>query len=279
MKFVVTGATGFVGMHVVPALLARGHRVVALSRDGNKARNTPWFSQVEYLSFDLHAPGASIPAEFENADGLIHLAWPRLPNYTSLFHFEDTLLADYRFLKASVGAGIRRVVVTGTCLEYGNKSGSLTEALPSEPVIPYALAKDTLRKFLEALQGSKPFELVWLRLFYLYGPGQNPNSLLAQLERAIDHGDAEFNMSAGDQVRDYLAVETAAGLIARVAERAGANGLFNCCSGTPVTLRDFVLARLAERGAKIELNPGVCPGRSYEPHAFWGDPTKLRGLG
>ena len=279
MKFVVTGATGFIGKHVVPALLARGHRVVALSRDANKARSAPWFDEVDYVSFDIHAPGASIPAEFDGADGLIHLAWPGLPNYMSLYHFEDTLPADYRFLKAAVESGVRRLIVTGTCLEYGDKSGCLTAGLPTEPVSPYALAKDTLRKFLEALQVIKPFELAWLRMFYLYGPGQNPNSLLAQLERAIDRGDAEFNMSAGDQMRDYLPVETAAGYIATIAESEGANGLFNCCSGTPITLRDFVQARLAEKGAKIKLNLGALPGRGYEPHAFWGDPAKLQGLG
>ena len=63
----------------------------------------------------------------------------------------------------------------------------MTETKPSNP---YGLAKDTLRKFMERLKTERPFTLQWARLFYVYGQGQNPGSLLAQLERALEQGDA-----------------------------------------------------------------------------------------
>ncbi|MDD3573912.1 MAG: NAD-dependent epimerase/dehydratase family protein [Methanospirillum sp.] len=115
--------------------------------------------------------------------------------------------ADYRFIRNMVLSGVRRVLVTGTCFEYGLQNGCLSEEMLTAPVTPYGFAKDVLRKSLVMLQEIHPFTLQWVRLFYLYGPGQNPKSLLSQLDAAIDRGDLVFRMSGGEQLRDYLPVE------------------------------------------------------------------------
>ena len=85
-----------------------------------------------------------------------------------------------------VEAGVSQVLVTGTCFEYGMQNGPLSEQTAPQPSNPYGLAKNTLRLFLENLQRVQPFTLQWARLFYLHGEGQNPNSLLAALDRLID---------------------------------------------------------------------------------------------
>lgn len=275
MKIVVTGATGFVGRHVVSALLARDHQVIATARSVESAQVFPWFDSAQFLLHEVQANPATIPSCFGEADALVHLAWQGLPNYRAPFHYETNLPADYRFIKALVERGVRQILVVGTCLEYGMRDGCLTEDLPSCPRNAYALAKDTLRKFLQMLQAQQPFLLQWVRLFYLYGPGQNPNSLLAQLDSAIDRSDAVFNMSGGEQLRDYLAIEEAARLLALILERPQLQGTINCCSGRPVSVRHLVENRIAERNARIELNLGYYPYPDYEPMAFWGDRSKL----
>ena len=63
-----------------------------------------------------------------------------------------------------------------------------------------------LRRQLGHLKEIKPFALTWARLFYLYGEGQAENSLLPQLKKAVEQGDKVFNMSGGEQLRDYLPV-------------------------------------------------------------------------
>src|SRR3546814_1454030 len=108
-------------------------------------------------------------------DALIHLAWPGLPNYQRLFHIEENLPADYRFISTLVRQGLKHVLVTGTCFEYGLQSGALAEDRLTRPANPYGLAKDTLHKFLRSLQQPIPFGYKWARLFYMHGPGQNPN--------------------------------------------------------------------------------------------------------
>jgi nucleoside-diphosphate-sugar epimerase len=250
VKILVTGATGFIGRHVVPELIARGHQVVATARNPAHADHVPWYGRVRFVACDLHKVGLDPVTALGVPEAIVHLAWSGLANYKDLSHFESTLPASYRFIKNMVTAGTKQVLVTGTCFEYGMQNGPLSEEAPALPSNPYGLAKDTLRKFLQALQSKQSFTLQWIRLFYMYGPGQSPDSLLAQLDRAIDSGDTVFNMSGGEQLRDYLPVE----VVARQ------------------------LATLVQRGAEMTLNLGCYPYPDYEPFAFWGDAGKIRKL-
>lgn len=281
-RVLVTGATGFIGRHVVKTLLARGFAVRAVARDIAKARSLPWFSDadadVEFIAADIHDQSTDVGALCQGVDALVHLAWPGLPNYAGLFHFEVNLPADYRFIKAVVQSGVSQVLVTGTCFEYGLQSGPLSESTPAQPSNPYGLAKNTLRVFLEALSRIEPFTLQWARLFYLHGEGQNPNSLLASLERAIDAGDTQFNMSRGDQLRDYLAVEQAAAYLVSILEHRHFAGIVNCCSGQPVSVRALVEDFLQARGVEMTLNLGHYGYSQHEPMAFWGTRERLQQL-
>nr|WP_207199881.1 NAD(P)-dependent oxidoreductase [Pseudomonas sp. TH43] len=274
----VTGATGFVGRHLVAALLARGCTVRAVARNAETAQGMPWINDVEFVSADIHAPELDTAALTDGIDVLAHLAWPGLPNYRALFHFEHNLMADYRFIKSAVEAGVKQVLVTGTCFEYGMQSGPLSEQTEPQPSNPYGLAKHTLHLFLQNLAQEQPFTLQWARLFYLHGEGQNPNSLLAALDRAIDAGDQAFNMSAGEQLRDFLPIETAAGHLASVLQRRDFDGVINCASGQPVSVRALVEQRLRERGANLNLNLGHYPYPTHEPLAFWAVTERLQQL-
>lgn len=276
MKVLVTGATGFVGRHLVAALLARGCAVRAVARNAETAASLPWINTVEFIKADIHGADLDIGALTDGIDALAHLAWPGLPNYQALFHFEHNLTADYRFIKSAIEAGVPQVLVTGTCFEYGMQSGPLNEQTAPQPSNPYGLAKNTLRLFLENLQRVQPFTLQWARLFYLHGAGQNPNSLLAALDRAIDAGDERFSMSGGEQLRDYLAIETAAGYLAAIMQQRDFDGVINCASGQPVSVRALVEQRVRERGASIELNLGHYPYPTHEPMAFWGVADRLQ---
>ena len=86
MKVLVTGATGFVGRHLVAALIARGCEVRAVARNAETAATMPWINAVEFMAADIHADDQDIAALTANIDALAHLAWPGLPNYRALFH-------------------------------------------------------------------------------------------------------------------------------------------------------------------------------------------------
>jgi dTDP-6-deoxy-L-talose 4-dehydrogenase (NAD+) len=279
MKALVTGATGFIGRHVVPALHARGVTVVATGIEPDAAC-FPWLAGADYRPFDL----ADVPsdgdlfARFGRPDLLVHLAWEGLPRYRERFHFESNLPRHYAFIKNLVEHGLADVTVAGTCFEYGMAEGCLAENLPSHPDNAYALAKDTLRKFLLELRRAFPFSLKWPRLFYLYGPGQSPRTLLAQLDHALDTDQPVFNMSGGEQVRDYLPVEAVAARLARIACQRAVDGVINCCSGQPITVKDLVLEHLARRNRTIKLNLGFYPYPDVEPMRFWGSTAKYDSI-
>jgi len=278
MRVMVTGATGFVGRHVVNALLVHGHSIVSVARDLKRAQEMPWFDRVEFIQCDLHESFQPLLQPECLPDAIVHLSWPGLPNYQDFFHISKNLPADLAFLEAAVKSGVPHMLVAGTCLEYGMQYGPLTEAMETTPTTPYGFAKDALRKALQLLQRERPFTLQWMRLFYMYGEGQNKNSLLAQLERAIHEGQAAFNMSKGDQLRDYLSIQEVALNFVRTLENPQCNGVINCCSGQPVSVFDLVKEHCREKDSQIHLNRGFYPYPDYEPLAFWGVPTKLMML-
>jgi len=198
-----------------------------------------------------------------------------LPNYNELFHIERNLPANYYFIKNIVSNGLGNIVITGTCFEYGRLEGCLSENISTQPCTNYGLAKDTLRKFVESLQDNYSFVYKWLRIFYPYGHGQNVKSLWGQMQDAISTKAKEFNMSQGEQLRDYLSVEKTAEYIVACALQNEITGIINCCSGKPVSVRRFVEIFFEQHNYPIKLNLGFYPNSKHEPWAFWGNNGKL----
>ncbi len=272
MKILVTGASGFIGQHLVDYLLSLSHEVIATSRTTGIERKNKNFS---YLKCDINKERDNYFKYFKEPDLLIHLAWENLPNYNELFHIEKNLWSNYFFLKNIIQNGLKDLTVMGTCFEYGKSEGCLSEEISAQPVTAYGLAKDCLRKFIVELNKQYPFHYKWIRLFYLYGQGQSRKSILSQLESAIDNGDRSFKMSGGEQIRDYLTVDRVAEYTAHIALQNEIGGIINCCSGKPVTVLDLVKNRMKEMGKKIDLELGYYPYTEYEPMEFWGDNRKL----
>lgn len=275
MKVAVTGATGFVGRHLVAALLRQGVAVVAASRAHEPVY--PASSQLTSVRLDIAAVDAPF-AQLGEPDVLIHLAWSGLPHYRSSEHLVNELPRQIAFLDACAHAGLQRLVVAGTCLEYGMQSGCLDEELPAAPITAYGQAKDRLRVHLQELAGIGGPQLTWLRLFYLYGPGQAPTSLYSQLRAAIASGLTEFPMSPGDQLRDFLAIEEAATKLCALALNAPGAGIVNLCRGVPTTIAELVREWLRDWRANLNLKLGAYPYPDYEPIAYWGCTRKLNAL-
>ena len=278
MKILVTGATGFIGRHLIPELINRGHEVIAAGLEDKKSLQFPWLDKVRYIQYDLNESNDNCYDRLQRPDRLIHLCWAGLPNYQELFHLEKNLFNSYFFIKQLVLSGVKDITVLGTCFEYGLQEGCLSEEMATRPVNPYGLAKDCLRKFLQELNIKQQFNLKWVRLFYLYGAGQNKNSILELLKKALENNDAVFNMSGGEQQRDYLPVEKAAEYIAKIALKDDFSGIVNCCSGNPVSIRSLVENYLQDNHKSIKLNLGYYPYPDYEPMAFWGNNDKLQKI-
>ncbi len=279
MHILMTGGTGFIGKHLLRVLLDRGHRVTLLIRPATAiSPSDSWPEGVRIISCDIHDESSYQHIPAEQFDALVHLAWSNLDDYRSLAHIDALLPGDMKFLRTIAERKIPNIFVSGTCFEYGMQEGCLSEEMPSAPVLPYAMAKDFLRKYLQELQKSVPFRLQWGRLFYMHGPGQNPKSLLPLLDQAIKRGENIFNMSGGEQLRDYLPVETMAEKITTILENNDFDGIINICSGKPVSVRQLVQKHIKNTQASIQLNLGYYPYPNYEPMSYWGNNATFEAI-
>ncbi len=210
------------------------------------------------------------------AHEMIHLAWGGLPNYMSCHHVDVELVNQIKFVRTAIECGIENLTHTGTCLEYGAISGALREEMTCAPDTPYGFAKLALLRYIEFLRTELSFHHKWLRLFYMYGEGQAPTSLYSLLCAAHARGDKTFDMSLGHQLRDFSPVSEIVTKVVMLHECEAADGVYNVCSGRPVSVRQLIESWAAERGYDVNLNLGRFPIPEYEPLAFWGNDTKTR---
>jgi len=279
MKILITGGTGFIGNYVVNELINNNHDLIVLGRRNREELDyISWIEKVDYIKGDISDKKDNWFEFLNKPEMIIHLAWQDLPNYSELFHIERNLYNDYFFLKNLAENGLNNFSITGTCFEYGTIFGELSENMNVNPNNPYAIAKNTLRIFMEELRKKYNFNLKWIRLFYPYGDGQGSNSILSLIDKAIENNDKVFNMSGGEQLRDYLNVKSMSEYILKISLQNEITGIINCCSGEPISIRKLVEDYLYKKKSNIKLNLGYYPYPLHEPMAFWGCRNKLNKI-
>ena len=268
-KVLFTGGTGGIGQSLVPVFLEKNYDVAVITRDLQKAQKISWSHEVKFIEMDIFHEANNL--NIDPYVGIVHLAWQGLPNYKSEFHISENLPKNYYFIKSLIRKGIKNILVSGTCAEYGMQNGMIKSSTPTKPITQYAFAKDALHKQLRFLQSEFEFTLQWARLFYIYGENSRRNSSILQLlDKAIRNGEKAFSMSRGEQLRDYQSVADAALQLFALFE-SHQNGAFNVCSGEPISIRKLVENHIKNCGSDIELKLGVYPYLDYEPMAFWGE--------
>lgn len=261
------GSEGFIGKSI---------QRVATSSDGIEC----WSHRrlVEGQHFDILDPSSWNSLLRTKPSHVILLSWPGLPDYNGSFHLRRNLPACVEFIEKLIEAGVRRVVVSGTCYEYGLVQGSLSEDHPTDPVNIYGIAKDSFRRTLKAVCEAKDVQWCWARIFYPYGEGQNANSLLPSLRRAIENGEPEFMMGSGEIARDFICVDTIAKMLIKLGSHPAAHGIYNCGSGKPTTTRELAERVIRESSSEIRLRFGSLANRQDEPFSFWADTKRISEL-
>ena len=276
MKIAITGATGFIGQHVRNVLAKTDNDVVLVVRYVERVGDKS--AREEIVAADLSQARTDWFELFGRPDVVLHLAWGGLPNYMDCYHVDVELPTQLRFLTALIKSGLKKLVVTGTCYEYGISSGALSEDQETNPNTPYGIAKDRLRKELFELRSTQHFDLTWARIFYPYGEGQSERSIYSQLTRAISNNEKEFAIGSGTQMLDFIQVTTVAkALLAFVTEIKGI-GLINVGSGDPQTVIEFVERLICRFESNIVPKVGVINDREYESISFWSDNNLLDSL-
>ncbi len=276
MSIGITGGQGFIGSHVVHELLSKNYEIVLYCRKGSKKKFDN--KNIKYVFLDFEKPEKKLLHKIKLPKIFIYLAWSGVQNYNSLHHFETELDLHYRFIKYLIINGVEKVIVSGTCFEYGLKSGSLKENCIPVPENSYGVSKNFLRQQLFILKKFIPFNLIWLRLFYVYGEGQHNNSLYTSLKNAEKNNETHFDMSGGEQIRDFIKVSTVSELIVKIIFSKIENEIINICSSNPISVKNFVKDLIRCNDWKIKPKLGVFPYSPLEPMEFWGNNQKLKRL-
>ena len=280
MRVFLTGASGFIGAHVMRLLLDRGHSVTALVMPGDPL----WrlqdvagrFAIVEGLLSDTEILRQAL-AEFQ-PEACIHLAWYAEPGkYLHSPENIPSLTASLTLLNELIQVGCRQVVMAGTCAEYDTELGYLREDTPTRPATLYAAAKLSCCLLGQQIAAQAKINFAWGRIFYPYGPQEDERRVVPAVIRALQKG-KPFPATSGEQVRDYIHVEDVAAAFCALAEKQ-VNGVLNISSGVPVTIRQLLetIGNLMGRADLIQF--GAQLYRAWEPPFICGDNRRLRELG
>ncbi len=208
---------------------------------------------------------------------VVLLSWPGLPNYNDSFHVRRNLPACIRLFEILKKNGLKKIVITGTCYEYGLSNGSVNEEYITNPINQYAIAKDTLRKAIFCMSKNSKIKICWLRIFYVYGEDQNKNAIYPSLINSIRSGNT-FNISSGRQIRDFVSINQITEYLNLLINKKNIHGIFNGGSGDPISIIEFVENIIKRKDSNIKVNRNFYPDRDDEPLAFWADMKKMQNI-
>lgn len=271
-RVLITGATGFIGRHCLPFLVVHGYEVHAVSSramDG-KSPNVYW-----HQADVLDAGKISALVTEVQATHLLHFAWYAKPGeYWNSLENIRWVEGSLHLLRVFHINGGKRVVMAGTCAEYDWRYGYCSEHVtPLVPSTLYGTCKNSLQHLLKEFSRVSGISSAWGRIFFLYGPHENPNRLVSSVICALLKGEPA-RCSYGNQIRDFLHVEDVASAFVALLE-SDVMGPVNIASGQPVALKN-VICKIADKlGRRDLVQLGALPAQDNDPRVLIADVGQL----
>jgi nucleoside-diphosphate-sugar epimerase len=272
-RFLLTGGTGFIGRALLARLLDEGRDVLALYSSSAPELRHP---KLEWRRFDLlraDEEDMRLALAGEGLTHCIHAAW--YTNHADYLVHEvnrEWVSASLRVRDAFVGAGGRRFVGLGTCIEYDAAAANgpcREDVTPLGPDTLYGQCKEALFHALEARGG----DFAWARIFFVYGPGDRAGRLVPHILSTFARGE-EAGPKTGGLRRDYIHVEDLAGQLARIAT-GSVQGAINTGSGAAVSISEMFETAAALYG-RPELAQANAETGVGQPLLIEADLTKFR---
>jgi UDP-glucuronate 4-epimerase len=268
MRYLVTGAAGFVGSHLSERLLERGSAVRGVDAFTDYYDRAVKEANLGNLrgsaGFELHevdlAEGDLEPL-FDGVDGVFHLAaqpgvrgsWGE----TFAIYAKDNLIATQRLFEAAARRD-KRVVFASSSSVYGNaETYPTSEELEPRPVSPYGVTKLTCEHLARVYRESFGLDVIALRYFTVYGPRQRPDMAFTRIAKALANGGQFTVLGTGEQSRDFTYVDDAVSATLLSMEQGTAGAVYNIGGGTEATLREIIALgeRLSGRSLAVVSGP------------------------
>jgi len=271
-RVLVTGANGFIGRHAIPLLIDKKFEVHCVDIKLPKEMN----SAVRWHQVDLMDSWSLMNLMLDiKPTHLLHFAWFATPGeyWTSIENIR-WVEGSLHLLRAFQKSGGQRIVMAGTCAEYDWRYGYCSEYItPLVPLTLYGTCKNALQHILKDFSQVTGLSSAWGRIFFLYGPYENPNRLVSSvILNLLKNKTAPC--SHGNQIRDFLYVEDVASAFVSLLE-SDVCGTVNIASGLPVALKDVInlIADQLNKESLVEL--GTIPVPESDPPMLIGDTRRL----
>ena len=261
MRYVVTGAAGFIGSHLAEALSARGHDVAgvdAFTDYYDVALKEENAQGLDVRRLDL----AEDELDLDGVDGVFHLAGqPGVRSFGDVFdlYVRQNLVASRRVFERAARAGVRTVFASSSSV-YGDAERYPTpEDTEPRPISPYGVTKLGCEQLARAYANGFDLDVVTLRYFTVYGPRQRPDMALARIVDALARG-ASFELYGdGSQSRAFTYVADAVEATIDAMERAPAGATYNVGGGVEATMREAIetLERMSGRSLELTERPAA----------------------
>jgi UDP-glucuronate 4-epimerase len=261
MKYVVTGAAGFIGSQLAEKLLEAGHEVVAV--DCFTDYYDPALKEENAAGLDVaRLDLAEDDLDLAGVDGVFHLAGqPGVRSFGDVFeeYVRRNLLASRRVLEAAASADVRVVFASSSSI-YGDAERYPTpEETEPRPISPYGITKLGCEQLAHAYAQGFGLEAVVLRYFTFYGPRQRPDMALARIVDALARGSSFELYGDGLQSRSFTYVADGIEATMAAMERAEAGAVYNVGGGEEATMREAIstLERVSDRTLDLVESPAV----------------------
>jgi len=282
-RALVTGATGFIGSHLVRRLVADGVAVHALSSAVSSIYPSRLVELRDQITMhegnltDRSAMDAIVdrvqPTHVFHLGAYTHVgkSWQRVDEC-----IQANIQGTVNLLQALDGSGYERFVYTGTSEIYGGVDVPFREDMPVRPISPYAVSKYAGEHFSRLFSLSYSWPIVCVRPFNAYGPAQSPDRVIPEIIVRAARGQP-LRMTEGRQTREFNFVEDLVDGFVRAGTTPGIEGeIFNLGCGEEVAIRDLALMILDIMGNPIEAELGALPERPTEIMRMYSDSTKAR---
>lgn len=271
-RVLVIGASGFIGRHCLPILAAKNYEIYALRRSTG---SVPAFSNVSWRHVDLLQPGCATQLVQEiRPDSLLHLAWCAAPgNFWETRENICWLRASLELLSAFAEGTGKRIVVAGSCAEYGPTSGECVEnKTPLAPITLYGVCKRALEEILFCSAFRATLSSACGRIFFLYGPEQPTSRVVAYVIDSLLRKEPAL-CSEGRDVLDFMHVEDAASALTALLE-SEVQGPVNIGSGNRLTVKD-ALQEIGSQIGRPDLIRSGARASNSEPRTLWANTKRL----
>ena len=288
----VTGAEGFIGSHLVEALVERGHRVRAMVQY-NSFGNWGWLdtlsadvlASVDVVLGDVRDQHSAAELVGEDAEAVYHLAaLIAIPySYRAPRSYVDTnVIGTMNVLDAVRANETPRLIHTSTSETYGTaRTVPIAESHPLQAQSPYAASKLAADKLVESYHLSFGVPAVTLRPFNTFGPRQSARAVIPTVISQIAAGASEIKLGALDPTRDFLYVKDTAAAFVTVGTAPASSvvgELFNAGTGEEVSIGQVAtdIARLMGRDVDITEDAQRIRPKNSEVQRLIADAAKLR---